>query len=145
MKKDQLDLGSYYNAQNESLKELYKELKAFGYESSYLDQSIDYYFTIPNIDNEIEFICENVEEWISYNYYINISNFIINSNERIENYYFLYFTQYDNEELIGKFYLNNSDTEIRYEEFYEYDEIIKYEIKYNTFYYIDKNNFSYYS
>ncbi len=34
--------------------------------------------------------------------------------------------------------MNNSGIEITYEEFYEYDEIIKYEIKYNTFYYVDK-------
>ena len=50
----------------------------------------------------------------------------------------IYFTQYDNEELIGKFDFNNLGKEIRYEEFYEYEEIIKYEIKYNTFYYVDK-------
>ena len=55
------------------------------------------------IENKIEFICENVEQWISDYYYINISYFIINSNERTEHYNFLYFTQYDNEELIGKF------------------------------------------
>ena len=52
MKIDKL-ADSQKRKQNVSYKELYKELKAFGCESSYLDQSIDYYFIIPNIDNEI--------------------------------------------------------------------------------------------
>ena len=139
MRKQELGLGYYFTLQNESLKELYKELKyTYGPTGSFPNRNIDYYFTIPMIDNEIEFNCENVDKLISNNYLINISNFIINSNYRTENYNFLYFTQEDNEELIGKFYFYNSGTEIKYKEFYEYQEIIKYDIKYNTFYYVDK-------
>ena len=138
MIKREIDLGTFYSLQNDSLKELYKELEyIYGPEVYFQYQYIDFYFTIPNIDDEYEFNCENIVILISQNYLLNISDFIIDSNNIKENYNFLYFTQDDNEELIGKFYFQNSGTEIKYKEFYEYEEIIKYNIN-NKYYYEDK-------
>ena len=56
----------------------------------------------------------------------------------INNYNFLYFFKDDNVELKGEFVFEDSNQIINFNEYYEYNEKIKYIPKLNTFYYSDK-------
>ena len=126
----------FYESQDDNFKELYYEIGyTFGPAHYFENTYINYYFIVP----EIDFLYGNFIESILETIIINLSDYI-NPNTQIiiNNYNFLYFFKDDNVELKGEFVFEDSNQIINFNEYYEYNEKIKYIPKLNTFYYSDK-------